>query len=157
MAEHDIITYPNDVLRKQAKAVTKLEPGMKTLIQDMVDTLRMANGLGLAANQIGVLQKILVYDDGSGLGVLINPEIVSAEGEQIGPEACLSVPGIQGEVRRANVITVKGKDRQGKPIKIKAEGLLARIFQHEIDHLNGTLFIDRAEAGSLRYVTDEED
>jgi len=144
------------VLRKQAKAVSKLDRGVKKLVDDMVATMRESNGLGLAANQIGVLQKVFVYDDGTGLGVLINPEIVSAAGEQIGIEGCLSVPGLQGEVRRANEIVVKGKDLNGKPVKIKAEGLLARIIQHEIDHLDGTLFIDRADPDSLQYVTEEE-
>jgi len=156
MAEREIETYPNSVLRKQAKAVSKLDRGVKKLIDDMVATMRESSGLGLAANQIGVLQKVFVYDDGTGLGVLINPEIVSATGEQIGIEGCLSVPGLQGEVRRASEIVVKGKDLNGKPVKIKAEGLLARIIQHEIDHLDGTLFIDRADPDSLQYVTEEE-
>lgn len=156
MAEKDIVTYPDAVLRQSAKAISKLDAGTKKLIEDMIATLRRQNGLGLAANQVGSLQKVFVYDDGSGLGVMINPRIVSASGEQIGVEGCLSVPGLQGEVKRANVVEVRGTDLNGKPVKIKAEGLLARIFQHELDHLNGTLFIDRVDPGTLHYVTEEE-
>ena len=156
MAEKDIVTYPDPVLRQQAKAISKLDAGARKLIKDMVATMRRENGLGLAANQVGALQKVFVYDDGTGLGVLVNPKIVSAEGEQIGVEGCLSVPGLQGEVKRANVVEIKGHDLKGKPVKITAEGLLARIFQHELDHLNGTLFIDRADPDTLHYVTEEE-
>jgi peptide deformylase len=156
MAEKEIVTYPDPILRQQAKAVSKLDAGTKKLIEDMVATLRRQNGLGLAANQVGALQKVFVYDDGTGLGILINPKIVNASGEQIGVEGCLSVPGLQGEVKRANFIEIRGTDLNGKPVKIKAEGLLARIFQHELDHLNGTLFIDRADPNSLHYVTEEE-
>jgi peptide deformylase len=114
------------------------------------------NGLGLAANQIGVLQRVFVYDDGTGLGVVINPKIVRAEGEQVGVEGCLSVPGLQGDVKRAEKIVIQGMDLNGKKVKIEAEGLLARIFQHELDHLNGTLFVDRADPDSLHYITEEE-
>ena len=156
MAEKEIVTYPDPILRQQAKAVSKLDAGTRKLAEDMVATLRRQNGLGLAANQVGALQKVFVYDDGTGLGILINPKIVSASGEQIGVEGCLSVPGLQGEVKRANFIEIRGTDLNGKPIKIKAEGLLARIFQHELDHLNGMLFIDRADPNSLHYVTEEE-
>jgi peptide deformylase len=156
MAARDVVKYPNPILRQQAKSIPKVDGGLKTLIDDMVSTLRTEHGLGLAANQVGVLQKILVYDDGSGLGILINPKIVSAEGEQVGTEGCLSVPGLQGQVKRAQQIVVKGMDATGKTVKIKAEGLLARIFQHEIDHLEGTLFIDRVEPDTLEYITDEE-
>ena len=156
MAEKEIVTYPDPVLRQQAKAVSKLDASTKKLVEDMIATLRRENGLGLAANQVGSLQKVMVYDDGTGLGIIINPKIVSASGEQVGIEGCLSVPGLQGEVKRANVVEVRGHDLNGKPVKVKAEGLLARIFQHELDHLNGKLFIDRADPGSLHYVTEEE-
>ena len=156
MAAREIVTYPDPVLRKRAKAVSKLDSGVKKLVKEMEATMREASGLGLAANQIGVLQKVFVYDDGAGLGVMINPKVVKAEGEQLGVEGCLSVPGLQGEVRRANEIVVKGVDLDGKALKVKAEGLLARIFQHELDHLNGKLFIDRAEPDSLHCMTEEE-
>ena len=157
MAEKKVVTYPDPILRQQAKTVSKPDAGTKKLVEDMIATLRYVNGLGLAANQVGALQKVIVYDDGSGLGILINPKIVSMSGEQIGVEGCLSVPGLQGEVKRANVVEVRGTDLHGKAVKIKAEGLLARIFQHELDHLNGTLFIDRADPTSLHYVTEEEE
>ena len=156
MASREVVTYPDPRLKQQAKSIAKVDAALKSLIEDMVSTMRDQRGLGLAANQVGVLQKILVYDDGSGLGVLINPKIVTAEGEQRGFEGCLSVPGLQGEVCRAERIVVKGIDADGRAVKIKAEGLLARILQHEIDHLEGTLFIDRADPRTLEYVTDDE-
>jgi len=157
MAEREIKTYPEAVLHKQAKAVPKIDNATKKLVDDMVATLRAANGVGLAANQVGVLQKVFVYDDGNGLGIMINPKIVKASGEQVGVEGCLSVPGLQGEVKRANEVIVKGMDLSGKPVKVKAEGVLARIFQHEIDHLEGRLFLDRVEPGTLHYITEDEE
>lgn len=157
MAEREIVKVPEPVLRQQAKNVSKIDDNLKKLVEDMVATMRQANGLGLAANQVGSLQKVFVYDDGNGLGVLINPKIVSASGEQVGVEGCLSIPGLQGEVRRANEVVIKGMDLNGKTVKIKAQGLLARIFQHELDHLHGTLFTDRADPDTLHYVTEEED
>lgn len=157
MAEREVLTYPQAVLQKQAKAVPKIDAATKKLVEDMVATMRAASGLGLAANQVGVLQKVFVYDDGNGLGIMINPKIVKRSGEQVGVEGCLSVPGLQGEVKRANEVVVTGTDLNGKAVKIKAEGLLARIFQHEIDHLEGTLFLDRVEPGTLQYVTEDED
>ena len=160
MAEREILRYPDPILRKPAVSISKPDTGLKTLIDDMTATMKQVNGLGLAANQIGVLQKVLVYDEGNGPGVVLNPKIVSMSGDQLGPEGCLSFPGLQGDVRRADKIEVRGNNLKGKPVKIKAEGLLARILQHEIDHLNGTLFIDRADPETLHYVTadsDEED
>jgi peptide deformylase len=157
MAEKDVVTYPNQVLAQQAKSVTKIDANTKKLIQQMVAMMHEEKGVGLAANQVGVLQKVFVYDDGEHRGALVNGKIVSATGEQIGLEGCLSVPGLQGEVKRAQEIVVKGTDENGKEVKIKAEGFLARIFQHEMDHLEGHLFVERAEPGSLHYVTDDED
>jgi len=156
MADRDVVKYPNPVLREKARNVGKIDSSVREIVEDMVATMRRENGLGLAANQIGVLQKVFVYDDGTGLGVIINPKIVSAKGQQVGVEGCLSVPGLQGEVPRAEEVVVKGTDLNGKAVKIRARGLLARIFQHEIDHLEGTLFIDRADPDSLQYVTNTE-
>jgi len=156
MAEREVVKYPDPALRERAKNVSKADPSVKKLVEDMAATMRETSGLGLAANQVGVLQRVFVYDDGTGLGVLINPKTVSARGEQLGIEGCLSVPGLQGEVRRAEEVVVKGTDLNGKTVKIKAQGLLARVFQHEMDHLDGTLFIDRAEPDSLYCVTEEE-
>lgn len=156
MALREILKYPNNILRQQSKAVQKID---KVLIAEMMDIMHEANGVGLAAPQVGILQKFFVYDDGEASGALINPKIISSDGEQIGAEGCLSLPGIQGEVRRANEVVVTGTDERGKQVKIKAQGLLARCFQHEIDHLYGTLFIDRAEPDSICCVgvDDEEE
>ncbi|HUV05670.1 MAG TPA: peptide deformylase [Armatimonadota bacterium] len=156
MAGREIVKYPDPVLRERAKNISKVNPGVRKLVKDMIATMHETCGLGLAANQVGVLQRIFVYDDGTGPGVVINPKVVRASGEQMGVEGCLSVPGLQGEVKRAEQVVVKGTDLSGKTVKIKTEGLLARVFQHEMDHLNGTLFIDRAEPDSLYCVTEEE-
>lgn len=156
MADRDVVKYPNPVLREKARNVAKIDSNIREIVEDMVATMRRENGLGLAANQVGILQKVFVYDDGTGLGVIINPKIVSAKGQQVGVEGCLSVPGLQGEVPRAEEVVVKGIDLNGKAVKIRARGLLARVFQHEIDHLEGTLFIDRVDPDSLQYVTDTE-
>lgn len=154
----DVVRLPDEILRKQAKNVNKVDEGIKALIDEMLAMLKTANGVGLAANQVGVLYRLFVYDDGNGnSGALINPKIISSKGEQLGPEGCLSIPGLQGDVRRSYEVVVQALDMKGKPVKIKAEGFLARIFQHEIDHLFGTLFIDRAEPDSLEYVTADDD
>lgn len=156
MAVREILIQPEPKLRKQAVTVSKIDSAIRKSVEDMVDTMREVNGLGLAANQVGILQKVVVCDDGTGLIVLINPKIVSAIGEQIGIEGCLSVPGLQGEVKRANEVVVKGLDINGKSVKVEAEGLLARILQHELDHLGGVLFIDRADPETLQYIIEEE-
>ncbi|GIP41861.1 peptide deformylase [Paenibacillus sp. J45TS6] len=142
-----IVKEPDDVLRKVAKEVTKITPNVQKLLDDMADTMYDAEGVGLAAPQVGILKRLIVIDTGDdhGLIKMINPEIVSKEGEQFGPEGCLSIPGYNGDVRRAETVTVKGLDREGKEITITGSGLLARAFQHEIDHLNGVLFTDLAE------------
>lgn len=157
MSKREIVTYPNQILRKQAVAISKPDKSIKALINEMIQIMEEAHGLGLAANQIGVLYKIIVYNEGSGPKYILNPKITNFEGEQIGPEGCLSFPGLQGEVKRAERVEIKGNDLKGKSIKIKAEGLLARIFQHETDHLNGTLFIDRADPNTLQYITQDQD
>ena len=142
-----IVKEPDDVLRKVTKEVTKITPNVQKLLDDMADTMYDAEGVGLAAPQVGILKRLIVIDTGDdhGLIKMINPEIVSKEGEQFGPEGCLSIPGYNGDVRRAETVTVKGLDREGKEITITGSGLLARAFQHEIDHLNGVLFTDLAE------------
>jgi len=157
MAEREVVRYPDPVLRKQAKSIPKVDSATRKLIEDMIATMHATNGVGLAANQVGSLHRVFVYDDGTNSGVMINPEIVSSSGEQIGPEGCLSIPGLQGDVKRANQVVIKGTTLRGKPVKIEAEGFLARIFQHELDHLNGKLFIDRADPDSLYYPSDEDE
>lgn len=154
MAVRDIITLPEEVLRKKARKISNLDAGFQTFADDMIETLRNAPGVGLAAPQVNVSQRLIVVEYGDEedeeapkkLFVVANPEIVHHSDEKVmGTEACLSIPGFAGEVLRSKDIIVKGQNRKGKAIKIKATDWLARIFQHEIDHLDGILFIDRAE------------
>jgi peptide deformylase len=154
MAVRPMVRADNPLLRKKSKKVKRFGRALQNLIDDMVETMHAVHGLGLAAPQIGVSQQVIVIqlpedeeDPQSGkLYVLCNPEIVKTAGEEESEEGCLSVPGFVGDVRRAAVVTVKGLDRHGKKIRIKAEGLLARAFQHEIDHINGALYIDRVDS-----------
>lgn len=147
MAIRIIVKEPDEVLHKRAKEVTKITPNVQKLLDDMADTMYDAEGVGLAAPQVGILKRLIVVDAGDehGLIKMINPEIVESEGEQFGPEGCLSIPGWNGDVRRAEKVTVKGLDREGNELVVTGTGLLARAFQHEIDHLNGVLFTDIAE------------
>jgi len=149
----EIVTLPQPVLRRKAHKITDFGPSFQKLADDMIETMRQAPGVGLAATQVNALQRLIVVEYGKEadeaappkLFVVANPEIARASDEtEIGSEACLSIPGLVGEVERAASILVKGLNRQGKPMKIKASGWLARIFQHEIDHLDGVLFTDRA-------------
>lgn len=140
------------VLKAVAKPVERVDKKIKTLLDDMADTMRARNGVGLAAPQVNESLRIIVCDDGSGLLELINPEIVKKEGCELGLEGCLSVPGYYGDVERATRITVKAINRNNKKVQIKAKDFLARIIQHEIDHLDGILFIEKAE--SLQVNTD---
>ena len=145
MAVLDIMKAGHPVLKQVAEPVEFVNKKMRTLIEDMAETMYKTDGVGLAAPQIGVSQRIIVLDDGNGLLELINPEITHKEGSQIGLEGCLSVPGYYGDVERFDKITVKAIDKHNKKVTIKAEGFLARILQHEIDHLDGHLFIDKAD------------
>jgi peptide deformylase len=144
MAVYQVVTTPNEVLRTKAAPVKNINAGVIRLLDNMRDTLYAFDGVGLAAPQIGVSKRIIVIDAGDELIELINPEITAREGEQIGSEGCLSIPGTVGIVKRANKVTVKGLDRHGKEVFYEGEKLLARAFQHEIDHLDGILFIDLA-------------
>ncbi|BBI34529.1 peptide deformylase [Cohnella abietis] len=143
-----IVKHPDAVLRERAQEVTKFNSNLHKLLDDMADTMYDADGVGLAAPQVGILKRVIVVDVGDEheLIELVNPEIISAEGEQLGPEGCLSIPGLQGDVRRANRIVIRGQDRNGKPIQYEGSEFLSRAFQHEVDHLNGVLFIDTAES-----------
>lgn len=147
MSVREIVKEPDPVLHKRAKEVTEITPKIIKLLDDMADTMYDAEGVGLAAPQVGILKRIIVIDcgDEEGLIEMINPEIVSKEGEQFGPEGCLSIPGLNGDVLRAQKVTVKGLNRKGKEFTITGTDLLARAFQHEIDHLNGILFTELAE------------
>lgn len=146
MAIRRIVKYPDPILREKAQPVKKFHARLHKLLDDMAETMYDAKGVGLAAPQVGILKRVIVVDPGDGLIEVVNPELFDLEGEQLAPpEGCLSIPGLLGEVRRANRLKVKGQNRYGEPFEMEAEGYLARIFQHEVDHLNGILFIDRAE------------
>ncbi len=144
MAVYQVITNPDPVLRQKAIPVEKINAGVLRVLDNMKDTLYAADGIGLAAPQIGISKRMIVVDLGDNLMELINPEIVQQEGLQNGTEGCLSVPGVIGWVDRAQKVTVRFLDREGQDQEIEAEDLLARCLQHEIDHLNGILFIDKA-------------
>ncbi|MBI1987208.1 MAG: peptide deformylase [Nitrospinae bacterium] len=144
----DIVTYPDPILRRKALPVTQWDDHLQTLINDMILTMYAAPGIGLAAPQVGVSSRLFVTDISSGrrpqdLIVLINPEILSMEGEIEELEGCLSVPGFQEKISRAARVTIKGVTRRGEEIILTGEDLLARAFQHEMDHLEGKLFFDR--------------
>jgi peptide deformylase len=141
---YQIVEEPDEILRATALPVKNINAGVLRVLDNMRDTLYAFDGVGLAAPQIGVSKRIIVVDSGDQLIELINPEIVLAEGEQVGKEGCLSIPNVVGTVKRANRVVVRGLNRDGQPVEYDATELLARAFQHEIDHLNGILFIDKA-------------
>ena len=156
----NIVKYGEPVLRQVAKPVTRINNETQLLVRRMIDTMRDANGLGLAAPQVGVSTRVIVYDplDKKGVRVLINPVILSMSGEQWEPEeGCLSIPGLVGKVKRAQEIKIKGYDERNHPIVRRVSGLEARVIQHEVDHLDGILFIDRAEPGTIEWVIDGDD
>jgi len=147
MAVLPIRTLPDSVLRTKAKRVRFIDNSIRKLIDDMIDTMHQANGVGLAANQVGVpLRVVVVQMPEQEVLVLINPEMVRRSEEQEMEEGCLSVPGYKGQLKRSVAVVVKGLNRQGKEIRIKGDGLLAHVLQHELDHLNGTLYLDRLES-----------
>lgn len=143
MAIRNIVKHGDDVLTKKCRKVEIIDDRIKTLVNDMLDTLYDSEGVGLAAPQVGVLKRIAVIDIGEGPIVLINPEIVSEEGSQTGSEGCLSYPGKYGEVTRPNKVTVKATDLDGNERELFGEELLARAFCHEIDHLDGHMFMEK--------------
>ena len=159
MAIRKIRLDGDDVLRKVCKPVEKMTPRIETLIDDMFDTMYEANGVGLAAPQVGIMKRLVVIDVGEGPIVLINPEILETSGEQTGDEGCLSVPGMAGQVTRPNYVKVKALDVNMEEVIYEGEELLARAFCHEIDHLDGKMYTELVE-GELHKVTydyDEED
>ena len=152
MPKLDILTYPNKFLMKPTRPVENINGDLQAFIDDMAETMYEAPGVGLAAIQVGSDKRILVYDEMPGelkrqYAVLINPQLVESGGEILSEnEGCLSVPDFRSDVKRAARVLVEGVDRHGKPMRLEAEGFLAIVLQHEIDHLNGTLFIDRISA-----------
>ncbi len=147
MALRTIRTDDDPVLRKLSRKVEKFDDRLKYLVEDMVETMYDADGIGLAAPQVGILRRVIVIDlyDNNGVGVYINPEIIAESGEQFEIEGCLSLPGLNGRVHRPQNVTVRYQTIEGETIEKSADGLLARAFCHEIDHLNGVLFSDKAE------------
>lgn len=145
MALREIMRFGDDILRKKCRTVTVFDEKLSTLLDDMAQTLAGAEGVGLAAPQVGILRRAIVIDlhDGKNVFELVNPEIVSSDGKQLGDEGCLSAPGEWGRVERPMQVTVKAFDRTGREITIKGDGLLARAICHEVDHLDGILFTDR--------------
>jgi peptide deformylase len=158
MSTRTIVYVPDEVLRRKARAVTKFDDKLQTLIDDMVETMRQAPGVGLAAPQVNISERVIVveyYEDeekaeedentSKRLYAVVNPEITRRSAEtELGVEGCLSIPGFNGEVERHLAVTVKGQNRHGQPLTLKLKNWTARIFQHEIDHLNGVLFTDLA-------------
>jgi peptide deformylase len=158
VAVRPILTFENPVLREKAKKVSRVDTSIQRLIDDLTATMLDAPGAGLAANQIGVpLRVCVVKGDENQIWGLVNPEIVKYAGEQTGYEGCLSYPGWVGEVKRFETVVVKGRNRHGKEVRIKSNGFTARAFQHELDHLDGVLFIDRLTSlDTLRRVEELE-
>lgn len=145
MAIYKVVEIGNDVLREKSITVTKLGPHIDKLLDNMRDTMYANQGVGLAAPQIGVAKRVIVVDIGEGLIEFINPVLAEKDGQQIDSEGCLSIPGVVGDVARAEWVKVIGLNRAGEEIELEATGFLARALQHEIDHLNGILFIDKAK------------
>lgn len=148
MALLEIKTYPAKILKGKAEPIAEIDSSVQQLIDDMIETMYAAKGIGLAANQVGLLKRLCVIDVSAvdetiPLIVLINPEIVERSGSIEAEEGCLSLPDCRARVKRAEEVFMKGLDRKGKTVEIEASNLLARVFQHEIDHLDGMLFIDR--------------
>lgn len=145
MALRNIVTEGDDVLRKKAREVKEITPHILEITQDMVQTMRAAHGIGLAAPQVGILRRIIVVELEGQLYQLINPQIVEARGEQCEEEACLSVPGLMGNVLRPQYVRIRGLSPEGTPVEYEGEDLLAVAFCHECDHLDGVLFTDKAQ------------
>lgn len=143
MAIRKILKIGDETLRKHARPVTEVDRRTRQLLDDMAETMYAADGAGLAAPQVGILRRVVVIDVGEGLLELVNPEILSTEGEQRQPEGCLSVPGKRGVVARPAKVTVRALNRRGKPVEIVGEGFLATALCHEIDHLDGVLYVDK--------------
>ena len=156
MAILPICHLPDPVLRRKAKRVPRIDHSIQQLIDDMVETMQQVNGVGLAAPQVGIPLRLVVLQmpDEKPIAI-INPEVVKRAGEREVSEGCLSVPGYGGEIKRSVSVTVKGWDRQGKAIRIKATDLMAQALEHELDHLNGTLYIDHIESQDKLYKTQE--
>lgn len=145
MAVYNVLKIGDPVLKEQAKIVTKFDGRIDGLVANMIETMEQEDGVGLAAPQVGISKRVIIVTDEEEIVPLINPEIIEASGESYEKEGCLSVPGFLGMVRRAAKVQVQAVDLRGQKFIMEAEGLLAIIIQHEIDHLNGILFVDKVE------------
>ncbi|MEW6202251.1 MAG: peptide deformylase [bacterium] len=153
MALLEIKKDTDPVLKKQAKSIRKVDDALRLLAQDMVETMIAANGVGLAGNQVGCLKRVIIVMMDGAPQVFLNPKIVKKSREAVpDDEGCLSVPGIAATVCRHECVRIHAQNLDMNPVRLNAEGLLARIFQHEIDHLNGILILDRAEPGTIREI-----
>ena len=157
MGMRKIVTLGDEALRKECKPMAKFDLRLWLLLRDMADTMYKANGVGLAAPQVGVLKRVVVIDVGEGLIELVNPEILWSEGETIGAEGCLSVPGRRGTVKRPEKVRVHAQDRKGNHIEVEGEGLLAVCLCHELDHLDGVLYVDKMIEDVTDQMQEEED
>ncbi len=156
MALRNILTEEDPILRKVCKPVGEVTPRIQMILDDMVETMRQANGVGLAAPQVGIMRRMFVAEpEPERVFCFVDPEIIEVSGEQDSPEGCLSVPGMVGDVKRPEKIVIQGLDRYGKKQKYKFEGFDAIVFCHEYDHLEGVLYVDKAE--NIRPATAEED
>ncbi len=159
MAVLTIRILPDPALRRKAKRVRNIDGSIQRLIDDMIETMQAAPGVGLAAPQVGVQLRVIVFGlPGEEVVALLNPEVVKRSGERLVEEGCLSIPGYQGEIKRSLSVTVKGRDRQGRQVRIRARDLLAEVLEHEIDHINGVLYIDHLEGrDKLREIEPDQD
>lgn len=159
MAIRQIREEGDEILKKKSRVIENIDDRLQELIDDMIDTMHKFNGVGLAAVQVGILKRVVVIDlyDDKGPIVLINPEIIKEKGEQEVEEGCLSFPNQFAKIVRPAEVVVEALDRNGKKIKIKAKELLAQAIAHEVDHLNGEVFVNKIIPGTLRYVEPEED
>ena len=146
MAVRPILTLENPILRQKSKRIKHFDKSLEPIIQDMIDTMHAAHGAGLAAPQIGIPLRLMVMEIEGQLTTLINPEIVKMQGEWEPEEGCLSVPGYWANVKRAWAVTLKAKNRQGRDVRLKGEGFFGQALQHEVDHLDGILYVDRLES-----------
>lgn len=157
MALRNVLQMGDPVLRKKCKPVMEFDARLHELLDDMAETMHVTDGVGLAAPQVGIIRRVAVVDIGEGLVELINPVMLESEGEQTDIEGCLSVDGVIGEVTRPYYVKVEAQDRFGEKRVLEAEGFMARAFCHEMDHLDGQLFVDKIIEGTKRYVDSEEE
>ncbi len=152
--ENDVVKYPDEALRQKAVPISKPTAETRALVDRMKAAMAESNGVGFAAPQIGVSQRVIIYHlpgEDQPIRVILNPRIISMKGEQVGPEGCLSIPLLEGDVKRAYEVIVKGMDMLGRPFRRRATEMEARVIQHEVDHLDGVLFIDRADPETLQW------